>query len=114
MTHDRLPAHLEAAAIMRRAEASGGFAMVLRKGDPDRGALTLLLSERGEFRGILERELGPEFTYQWTFKQADERLGSDSLRDLVARRERFDADSWLIELDIAEPERFIAETIHSG
>lgn len=114
MTGDRLPAHLEAAAIMRRAEAAGGFAMVLRKGDPDRGALTLLLSERGEFRGILERELGPEFTYQWTFKHADERLGSDSLRELVARRERFDADSWLIELDIAEPERFIAETIHSG
>jgi hypothetical protein len=40
--------------------------------------------------------------------------GSDSLRELIARRERFDADSWLIELDIAEPERFIAETIHSG
>ena len=114
MTDSRLPAHVEAAAIMRRAEASGGFAMVLRKGDPDRGALTLLLSERGEFRGILERELGPDFTYRWTFKKPDERPGSDSLVDLIARRERFDADSWLIELDIAEPERFIAETIHSG
>ena len=107
---ERLPAHVEAAAIMRRVEAGGGFATVLRKGDPDRGALTLVLQERGEFRGILERELGPDFTYEWIFKPA----GSESLNELVARRERFDTDSWLIELDIAEPERFVAETTGSG
>ena len=107
---ERLPARVEAAAIMRRVEAGGGFAMVIRKGDPDRGALTLVLQERGEFRGILERELGPNFTYEWIFKPA----GSESLKELVARRERFDTDSWLIELDIAEPERFVAETTGSG
>jgi hypothetical protein len=111
---DRLPAHLEAAAIMRRAEAAGGFAVVVRKGDPDRGALTLLVNKRGELRGILERELGPNFTYQWIFKQADPGSDSESLREFIARRDRFDGDSWLIELDIAEPERFIAETILSG
>ena len=107
---ERLPAHLEVAAIMRRAEAEGGFAMVLRKGDPDRGTLTLVLQQRGEIRGILERELGPSFTYEWTFKPS----GSESVSELVARRERFDTDFWLIELDVAEPERFIAETIGSG
>ena len=101
---ERLPAHLEVAAIMRRAEAEGGFAMVLRKGDPDRGTLTLVVQQRGEIRGFLERELGPSFTYEWTFKPA----GSESLGELVARRERFDTDFWLIELDVAEPERFIA------
>ena len=95
---------------MRRAEAEGGFATVLRKGDPDRGTLTLVLQQRGEIRGILERELGPSFTYEWTFKAA----GSESMAELVARRERFDTDFWLIELDIADPERFIAETTGSG
>ena len=55
---ERLPAHVEVAVIMRRAEAEGGFAMVLRKGDPDRGTLTLVLQQKGEIRGILERELG--------------------------------------------------------
>ena len=107
---DRLPAHIEVAAIMRRAEAEGGFAMVLRKGDPDRGTVTLVVQQRGEFRGFLERELGPSFTYEWNFKPA----GSESVSELVARRERFDTDFWLIELDVAEPERFIAETTHSG
>jgi hypothetical protein len=107
---ERLPAHLEVAAIMRRAEAEGGFAVVLRKGDPDRGTVTLILQERGQIRGILERELGPSFTYEWIFKPA----GFESLGELVARRERFDADFWLIELDVADPERFIAETTGSG
>ena len=107
---ERLPAHLEVAAIMRRAEAEGGFAMVLRKGDPDRGALTLILQQKGEIRGILERELGPSFTYEWIFKPA----GSESASELVARRERFDTDFWLIELDVADPERFIAETTGLG
>jgi len=107
---ERLPAHLEVAAIMRRAETDGGFATVLRKGDPDCGAITLALLKRGETQGILERELGPSFAYEWTFKPT----GSESLGELVARRERFDTDFWLIELDVADPERFIAETTGLG
>jgi hypothetical protein len=107
---ERLPAHLEVAAIMRRAEVEGGFAMVLRKGDPDRGTLTLVLQQKGVIRGILERELGPGFTYEWIFKPA----GSESMSELVARRERLDPDFWLIELDVADPERFIAETTGLG
>jgi len=107
---ERLPSQLEVAAIMRRVEAQGGFATVVRKGDPDRGAVTLILQERGEIRGILERELGQNFTYEWTFKTES----SESLNDLIVRKTRFDPDFWLIELDIAEPERFIAETTHQG
>ena len=107
---ERLPAHVEVAAVMRRAVAEGGFATLLRKGDPDRGAVTLVLEKRGEFCGILERELGPSFDYEWVFKPA----GSESVADFIARRERFDTDFWLIELDIAEPERFIAETTSLG
>ncbi|HEX6410326.1 MAG TPA: DUF1491 family protein [Sphingomicrobium sp.] len=107
---ERLPAHVEVAAVMRRAEAEGGFATLLRKGDPDRGAVTLVLEKRGEFCGILERELGPSFDYEWVFKPA----GSESVADFIARRERFDTDFWLIELDIAAPERFIAETTSLG
>jgi hypothetical protein len=111
---ERLPANVEASAIMRRVQSDGGFAAVLKRGDPDRGALTLILRERGEFRGLLERELGPDFEYCWTLKRAGEALSSESLADLIAAKQRFDADFWLIELDIAEPERFIAETTRSG
>ena len=107
---DRLPSHVEVAAIIRQVEAKGDFATVLRKGDPDRGAVTLILRKRGEFRGILERELGPDFRYEWTFKSD----GSDSADDLTVKKLQFDPDFWLIELDIADPERFIAETTRQG
>jgi hypothetical protein len=109
-----LPAHIEAAGFIRRAQAEGGFAAILRKGDPDSGALALIVRERGELYGILERDLGPDFTYGWSFKRLDPRLERDSVADLIARKKRSDPDLWLIELDIAEPERFIAETTHLG
>ena len=32
------------------------------------------------------------------------------IAEFLAKRARFDEDSWAVELDIAEPERFIAET----
>ena len=111
---ERLPSHVEAASLIRRAQSEGGFAAVLRKGDPDRGAITLIVRERGELRGFLERELGRDFTYNWSFKRLDAPSEGDSVADLVARKERFDPDSWLIELDIADPERFIAETTRLG
>lgn len=95
---------------MRRVEADGGFATVLRKGDPERGVITLIVQKRGEICGFLERELGANFTYEWVLKEA----GSLSITELTARKARFDADFWLIELDIAEPERFIAETTSLG
>ncbi len=111
---ERLPAHLEAMAIIRRVQAQGDFAAVLKRGDPDRGALTLLIRARGQLKGILERELGPDFEYRWALRKADEALCSTGFDEFIALRTRFDADSWLIELDIADPERFIAETTASG
>ena len=111
---ERLPAHVEAAAILRRVEADGGFGAILRKGDRDRGSLILLLHRRGEFWGTLERALAADFTYRWTFKPTPEDAGSAEISRIVASKEQFDPDLWLIELDIAEPERFIAETTGLG
>ena len=99
---------------MRRVQADGGFAAVLRKGDPDSGALTLVLRSRGEFQGLLERVMGADFHYRWALVESAGSFGSDDLDRLVASKARFDPDFWLIELDIANPERFIAETISSG
>lgn len=111
---ERLPARVEAAGIIRKVSAGGGFAAVLNKGDPDRGALVLILRSRGEFLGFLEREMGPDFTYRWSLSRGEETLDDASLDEIVRRKLRIDTDSWLIELDVADPERFIAETTSSG
>jgi hypothetical protein len=110
VSDQRLPSGLEASAIIRRAQAQGDFATVLRKGDPDRGALLLVVTSRGRHIACLERQLGMDGRDLWTAVGPSESESSADLDDFLARRTRFDTDLWLIELDIAQPERFIAET----
>jgi hypothetical protein len=104
----RLPAHLEVAAIRRLAESLGGFATVLAKGERDAGSILLVTIFRGEPARLYERM--PNLAGNRTFvlsKQEDiENAGEFS--EYLARRKRQDPDSWLIEADIPERERFIA------
>ena len=110
----RLPAHLEVASILRRASAAGDFAAVIRRGDPDRGSLLLLITSRGRHFGCLERILNLDGSYRWEVVGPGDSASSTNVSDFVAGRARFDEDLWAIELDIAEPERFIAETTAVG
>ena len=111
----RLPASLEVGSLVRRAEADGDFAAILRKGDPDRGALLLVVTSRGGHVAFLERVLSLESgNYDWQRTGPGTNSGSAEIADFLAKRTRFDDDLWLIELDIADPERFIAETISEG
>jgi hypothetical protein len=111
---ERLPAKIEAAAIMRRVETEGGFATILQRGDPDRGAITLLISERGRMKAVLERQLDADFTYRWTDLSADRPLDEADWRDFLERKRKFDPDFWAIELDVADAQRFVAETTANG
>ena len=99
---------------MRRVTGAGDFAAVLRKGDADRGAIMLAVTTRGVHRALLERVLTAEGSYSWQTSWPKESSSSAEIADFLARRARFDPDSWLIELDVAQPERFIAETTGEG
>ena len=110
----RLPTHVEVAGILRRTTAAGDFATVLRRGDEERGSLLLIVSSRGRHVAILERVLAMSGAYDWQAVGPGESAGSAEVSEFLAKRARFDEDSWAVELDIAEPERFIAETTASG
>ena len=101
-------------ALLRRAEAQGGFATVLSKGDPEGGAIVLVVTNRGRHFASLERVLGIDGSYQWNATGPAESAESAEVASFLAKRRQFDPDLWLIELDIAEPERFIAETTLTG
>lgn len=111
---ERLPSALEVGALVRRAEAAGDFATILHKGDSERGALLLVISSRGRHVACLERMLSPDGSYRWNRTGPADSESSAALADFLARRAQFDDDSWLVELDIALPERFIAETTADG
>jgi hypothetical protein len=105
---------VEVAGLLRRAAAEGGFATILHKGDDQRGSLLLFVTSRGVHYACLERMPDLAGADRWQRVGLAESAGSNEVRDFLARRTRFDPDLWAIELDIAEPERFIAETTSAG
>ena len=109
----RLPAKLEATALMRQVESAGGFATIVKRGDPDSGALVLLIAERGRSCALIERRMGADFDYRWTISARADVEHPEKFLEATQNITRFDPDCWLIELDIADAERFIAETIAS-
>ena len=87
---------------------------MIKKGDAERGSLLLFVSSRGVHQTALERVLNLDGTYRWERVGPVESASSTEIADFLARRARFDEDSWAIELDIADAERFIAETKLTG
>lgn len=111
---ERLPARVEVTAIMRRVQSGDGFAAILHRGDPERGSISLLVMERGDMRAVLERRMTKDFNYRWSEVPASVALGGSNWREWVEKLSRIDPDSWLVELDVADAQRFIAETIAAG
>ena len=61
----RLASSVLVSALLRRAEAEGGFGAVLAKGDPTAGAIAVILAEKGRKACFLERLLQPDGSYAW-------------------------------------------------
>jgi hypothetical protein len=102
----RLTSAMLVSALVRRVNDEGGAATVLSKGDVTAGAILLILMERGIVQSVRERVLGGDGLYAWTAVGPAEQSDRDAY--LRRRRER-DSDLWLVELDIANAERFTAE-----
>jgi hypothetical protein len=86
----------------------------MRKGDPESGSLLLFVSSRGVHIAAFERVLDLDGSYRWQRIGPAESASSQEIGDFLARRARFDEDLWAVELDIADAERFIAETTAAG
>ncbi|MEO5495054.1 MAG: DUF1491 family protein [Sphingomonas sp.] len=96
-------------ALVRRAYAEGGVVTVLAKGDATAGAILIVAQERGENPRLVERGIGPDGrTALIATGPAGE---SQDVTDYWMRRRRTDPDLWVVEVDIASAERFVAETI---
>ena len=96
-------------------QAAGDFATVIRKGDPERGSLLLLVTSRGRHVACLERVLDLDGGYRWQAVAARRIGGFRGNRPISSPSAHGSTtDLWAIELDIAEPERFIAETTAAG
>ena len=106
---ERLPTHLVVGALLRRVNDAGGIAMVRAKGDPQGGAILLLIESRSSPVRVLERTIGFD-----SVAVLAESVPPDGAEAYWQRRRSRDPDLWVVELDIPEAERFAAETILSN
>ncbi|WP_336962020.1 DUF1491 family protein [Sphingobium aquiterrae] len=108
---ERLASHMLIGALIRRAQDAGGFATVLRKGDATSGAILVQCLEKGRETALLERV--PDYEGGYRLMPCGPASGAEPQEraHYLDRRRRADPDLWVIELDIAEAERFAAETI---
>ena len=106
----RLPATLEVAALIRQVAASGGFAVVVAKGEPDSGTILVVMVTNGANSRVYERMPQADGSRGWTIAKRENPLNPRDLPDYLARRRAQDSDLWIIELDIPQGERFIGLT----
>lgn len=111
MSDGRLPAALEASALIRLAEADGGFGMVLHRGEPDSGTILIVILDNQGFGRTLarafERLPKADGTRGWALSKTQDPENKQEFEDYLMRRIAQDRDLWVVELTIAEGERFI-------
>ncbi|GGZ05177.1 DUF1491 family protein [Novosphingobium colocasiae] len=103
----RLPAHLEVSGLIRRVSAAGGFAAVLRKGEPDAGTILIVLLENGRNARLFERIPQADGTRKWACTRQEDAENKQDFADYLNRRGDRDPDLWVVELDVAQGERLI-------
>jgi hypothetical protein len=107
MVSDDLPEHVLPAstlvpALVRQVQGAGGFATVLRKGS-QWGAALILVHRDGATVAAYEKV--PTLDGKPSWRRAAE--GSETVDTFLDRQARFDPDLWVVELDIADFQRFV-------
>lgn len=104
---DRLPAHLEISGLIRAVQAEGGFGMVIAKGERDAGTILVICCENGTNSRLYERMPQLDGTRNWVLSKTQDVENPYEFSEYCDRRKRQDSDLWIVELDIANGERFI-------
>lgn len=107
----RLTAQMLVSALVRLVEAEGGFAMVLHKGDPIGGVILVQLLHHGTFAGLFERLTDLDGRQKLVPCGPQDKDQPTEIYEYISRRRRSDPDLWLVELDIAQGERFAAQIL---
>ena len=105
MTEPRLASHVEVAALIKRANGNGDFATVIRKGDLTSGAILVLARVRGQNPKLFDRFPSFDGPPIWVETASEDTDSEQKIVEYCARRSAADPDLWILELDVAEPER---------
>jgi hypothetical protein len=100
--------------MLRRVNDAGGTGTMLARGDDQGGAILVITLEKGLNPRIWERGIGPSGAAELLNVGPQATDNQAEIYEYWQRRRARDPDLWVIELDIAQAERFAAETMSEG
>ena len=103
----RLPAHVEVSGLIRTVQAEGGFAMVLARGEKDAGTILIVTIENNKPAQLYERMPQIDGSRSFICTKVQDIDNKHKFDEYMRKRQAQDSDSWIVELDIANAERFI-------
>ncbi len=107
----RLPAHLEISALLRLAQEAGGFGTVLKRGENDAGTILLVTMEKGANASLWERMPQLDGSRRFALSRLKIPENKQEFPEYLARRGAQDPDTWIVELDIPDSQRFVANLL---
>lgn len=110
----RLPAHLEVQGIVRAVQADGGFGMVLHKGECDGGTILIVILENQSLGVLYERMPDLDGRRKWRVSKVQVTDNKQEFEDYLSRRMQQDPDVWIVELTVADRERFVRDNLSAG
>ncbi len=105
MIEPRLATHMIVSSLIRRAHAEGDFATLLRRGDEIAGNILIVALQKGANPVLFERFPSVNGELVWTEKSPQTLDKYKDISEYQMWRSNNDPDLWVLELDVAFPER---------
>lgn len=114
MTEPRIKTSIRVSAHIRRAEAGGAFAAIVRRGDPDAGAVAVKLYRgRGDAQMFIQsRDLDGQTVWRDPLDGRVSEAGDDieaAIDQWLAREISIDPDLWVIEIENPKGDAFLGD-----
>lgn len=87
---------------------------MLNKGEREAGTILVVLAEKGGNARLFERLPDATGDRIWTVTKTQDAGKPHEFSDYLNRRKARDLDLWIVELDIADGERFIGISPQAG
>ena len=112
MAQSRLPAHLEIGAILRQAQADGGFATIIARGESNAGTILITTMSRGKNVMLWERMPDLDDARLFSHTKSQNLENPLEFSKYLARRKAQDSDLWVVEVEIDDPQTFMAHRVN--
>ena len=107
-----LSADIWVGALIRRVEIGGGFAVVVRKGDPSAGAVLVKMNRGDGTARLLAEATKGDGDRIWMQPVAS--AAEADLDRYIDRAVRIDPDLWVVEIEDREGRHFLVEPVEKA